>query len=172
MTTHRLAVLLFILAATASGIAQQDKESTVSCSFADGKQISVRYLRPDSKGKEPFGKIVPWGHEWKPGGQPILLFTTADVTLDSVNIPVGAYELYPVPDEEQWKLIIKRPVAKSEGSPSAQQIGSVTLGAGKLGQPLTRFTIYLGHVAERQCNMRMYWGHTGVWAEFKEAQKQ
>lgn len=168
MRINRLLLLLVVFAASEALYAQQGEEMTTSCTFADGKQISVRYWQTESKQTKVFGEVVPYGEEWKPGGEPILLFTEAHLALNDVSIPVGAYELYPVPEEERWKLIIKRPSRARSPVSEGQEIGGATLDVGKLAQPLSRFTIYFGKVGEHQCNMRMYWGHTGVWAELKE----
>ena len=166
----RLSLLFLCLAAAVTVLAQNssDQVATATCTFADGKQISVRYLQPRTKQKQVFGKVVPFGKTWEPGGKPILLFTETTLTLNTATIPAGAYELYPEPGRGHWKLDIKRPLAKPGGNHSSENIASVSLDEGRLGRPLSRFAIYFGRIGERQCNMRMYWGRTGVWAEFKE----
>ncbi len=170
MRTAPLALLVFWFAAATAVLAQSpsDEVATATCAFADGKQISVRYRQPDAKQTEVFGKLVPFGKIWKPGGHPILLFTETSLTLDGTTIPAGAYELYPTPGPDEWKLDIKRPLSKAGGAEAHQEIAGVSLAKGRLPEPLSRFTIYFGRMGDRQCSMRMYWGHTGVWAEFKE----
>jgi hypothetical protein len=63
-------VLLFTLVGMAAS--QNDPKSipTASCSFHDGKQITVRYSNETSTGRD-----LPSGKVWTPGGQPMLLFT-------------------------------------------------------------------------------------------------
>jgi Protein of unknown function (DUF2911) len=170
MRIARLALLVFCFAAATAVLAQDhsDQAATATCAFADGKQISVRYSQPHAKQTEIFGKIVPFGKTWKPGGNPILLFTETSLALEGATIPAGAYELYPTPGPDQWKLDILRPLSKAGGAEAHQKIASVSLAKGRLPEPLSLFTIYFGRMGDRQCNMRMYWGNTGVWAEFNE----
>ncbi len=38
----------------------------------------------------------------------------------------------------------------------------------QLSEPLKEFTVLFGHTEPKQCNMRIYYGKSGTWAEFKE----
>ena len=38
----------------------------------------------------------------------------------------------------------------------------------KLDNPLAHLKISLGHIAAQQCEIRVYYGKIGAWAEFKE----
>ena len=165
--SFRVMGFVVLLIAAQAMVAQDNGEKTDSCSFSDGKQIAVHYLQPESKEKEIFGKEVPYGRPWKPSGKAIVLMTDTNLTVSGTALTAGGYRLYPVPRKDKWELNIERPTGKGE-SAHDEMVGTVQLDIGKLSRPLPKFTIYFGRVGDRQCNMRMYWGDTGVWAEFKE----
>lgn len=39
---------------------------------------------------------------------------------------------------------------------------------GQLSEPQKEFTVSFGHTEPKQCNMRIYYGKNGTWAEFTE----
>ena len=80
--------LLYSLVGMAA--AQNDAKNTpaASCSFQDGKQITVRYTNEISTGHD-----LPPGKAWTPGGQPMLLFTQAALVAGNTDIPMGAYSM-------------------------------------------------------------------------------
>jgi hypothetical protein len=39
---------------------------------------------------------------------------------------------------------------------------------GQLSEPQKALDVFFGHVAPKQCNMRIYYGKAGAWVEFKE----
>ncbi len=84
-------IIAFLLSAIPV-VAQQKSstaQSTNSCTFADGTQISIRYNGAcDDKKELPEGKV------WAPGGSAMVLFTQSVVTTGSSELPAGAYSLY------------------------------------------------------------------------------
>jgi Protein of unknown function (DUF2911) len=145
--------------------AQNDLKSipTASCSFQDGKQITVRYSNETSTGRD-----LPSGKMWTPGGQPMLLFTQAPLVANSTDIPMGAYSMYIVRDKDDWTLVVNKNV--STGNKYDKHLDVVRMGMlmGQLSEPQKEFTVAFGHTDARQCNMRIYYGKNGTWAEFKE----
>lgn len=69
-----------LVSAVGFAAAQNDPKGTptASCSFQDGKQITVRYANETSPGRD-----LPCGKVWTPGGQPMLLFTQAPLSAKS-----------------------------------------------------------------------------------------
>jgi Protein of unknown function (DUF2911) len=163
---HKLmmtAVLLFSLVAMAA--AQNDPKSipTASCSFQDGKQITVRYTNETSTSRD-----LPSGKVWTPGGQPMLLFTEAPLVAGNTDIPMGAYSMYIVREKDDWTLVVNKNV--STGNKYDKHLDVVRMGMlmGQLSEPQKEFTVLFGHTEPKQCNMRIYYGKSGTWAEFNE----
>jgi hypothetical protein len=159
------AVLLSQL--TLPGIAQQastQQPETTSCTFDDGHQMTIRYNNSaSSRREEPHD-----GRLWMPGGVPMILFTQTDLILNHADIPAGAYSMYFIPDKKKWTVIVNKNVTPvSEYNPT-EDIARAEMDMGRLSSPLKQPEVALGHVAPKQCNMRLYYGKTGVWTEFEE----
>jgi hypothetical protein len=137
--------------------------ATTVCTFADGKEMSVRYA-PDPVDK----KQLPEGKLWKPGGTPVLLFTEASVTAGTSEIPTGAYTMYFIPAKKQWTLVVNKNVDAASEYNEQQDIVRVPMDAGNLPTGTDNLKIVFAHMAPQQCNMRLYRGRIGVWMEFKE----
>src|ERR1700680_984830 len=81
----------------------QDKSKRASppaqaqCKFSDGKTITVDYSSPRAKGRKIFGELVPYGEVWRTGANDATTFvTTAAVSADGRDIPVGNYTIFTI----------------------------------------------------------------------------
>ena len=166
----RLLVMLAVIlsAASQSTVAQQNPTKpnmlTATCTFGDGKQISVRY---DPHGPAKNDKL-PSGELWPRSGSPMYLFTQTELSLNKTEIPAGAYSMYLIPDKEKWTLVVNKSVSAGAAYDQQQDLLRVPMEIGQLSQGKARVKVVFGHVAPKQCNMRIYYGKTGAWAEFKE----
>jgi hypothetical protein len=163
---NRLMVITALLVSAVGVVAGQNDLKplpTASCSFQDGKQITVRYSNETSTGRD-----LPSGKVWTLGGQPMLLFTQASLIADNIDIPVGAYSMYIVREKGDWTLVVNKNV--STGNKYDKHLDVVRMGMlmGQLSEPQKEFTLFFGHTDPRQCNLRIYYGNSGTWAEFKE----
>jgi len=71
--------------------------------------IRVVYFRPLKKGREIFGKMLPYGKVWRAGANnetEIKFFK--DVSIGGTSIPAGTYSLFVVPEEKEWTVIINK----------------------------------------------------------------
>jgi hypothetical protein len=72
----------------------------------DDLTISVRYNRPSKKGREIFGKLVPYGKVWRTGANEATTFkTNKDLTVEGSVLKAGEYSLWTIPGEETWTVI-------------------------------------------------------------------
>lgn len=162
---HKL-LMTTILLVSLGGVtaAQNDPKNipTASCSFQDGKQITVRY------NNETSGRDLPSGKLWTPKGQPMLLFTGTPLIAGNTDIPMGAYSMYIVREKDAWTLVVNKNV--SAGNKYDKHLDVVRIGMlmAQLSEPQKEFTVFFGHTEPKQCNMRIYYGNSGTWAEFKE----
>jgi Protein of unknown function (DUF2911) len=141
---------------------QLASNSTTACTFQDGKEVSVQYEKTPAVKKVELAS----GKLWTPGEKPMLLFTQADLTVGSEQIPVGAYSLYLIPGKDHWTLVVNKNVNKGEYDPQ-QDLLRVPMDVGQLSAP-EPFDLVFAHVAPKQCNIRIYEGKAGAWAEFHE----
>ena len=71
--------------------------------------ISISYNRPQVKGREIFGKLIPFGKVWRTGADEntILTFTT-DVQINGTTVKAGAYGLHTIPNKDRWTVILNK----------------------------------------------------------------
>ncbi len=160
--------LLFLSLILPTLVLAQQTDSTANsssavCTFADEKQMSVRY-NPAKVGKDeaPNGKI------WVPGNFPMDLFTETALTLNNVDIPTGAYRLYFLPGKETWTMIISRNVSPSTAYDEKDDLVRAPMQSGKLPQAEPAISVYFGHIAPKTCDMRLDVGKIRVWIDFGE----
>ena len=98
----------------------------------------------------------------------MFLLTQSDLTLNSSAIPVGAYSMFVIPDDTQWTLTVNKNVKEGSAYDPTQDLVHAPIQIGHLSSKDENVKIVFGHVANKQCNLRIYRGETGAWAEFKE----
>jgi hypothetical protein len=160
-------LLLFSLILPPLVLSQQTdstaNSSSAVCTFADEKQMSVRY-NPVKVGKDeaPNGKI------WVPGNFPMDLFTETTLTLNNTDIPTGAYRLYFLPGKETWTMIVSKNVSPNAAYDEKDDLVRAPMQSGKLPQPEAQVSVYFGHIAPKTCDMRLDVGKIRVWIDFGE----
>ena len=69
--------------------------------------IRVDYNRPGVKGREIWGKLVPYGEVWRAGANHATnLSFSAPVKVQGIDVAAGKYALFAIPGPEQWKVIL------------------------------------------------------------------
>lgn len=112
-----LFTLVFVL--TACG--QNDKNSRPSpaaiTEFKVGNaNIKISYSAPSVKGREIWGKLVPYGEVWRTGANEATVFETdADIKVEGQTLPKGTYALFTIPGKDEWVIIFNKN-AKQWGS--------------------------------------------------------
>lgn len=67
----------------------------------------VIYSRPQTKGRNIFGDLVPYGEVWRTGANEATELTIyTPLKFGNVILKPGTYTLYTIPDEENWTIII------------------------------------------------------------------
>jgi hypothetical protein len=136
--------------------------ATTTCTFDDGKEISVRYYK-----KVKASEKLPTGKLWTPGNKPMYLFTQTDLNIGDTTLAPGAYALYLMPEKDNWTLIVNRDVDRGQPYDEKQDVVRTTLQLGQLSQPQP-FQLVFGHVGPKHCTLRVYLGNIGTWAELRE----
>lgn len=163
MNRYAVISLLLSIPLLPSALAQQVTSGpTAVCTFQDGKEISVQYGNVANLKKTALSS----GKLWTPGAKPMLLFTQAALIVGNSTIPVGAYSMYFIPGKEHWTVVINKSVTPGEYNPQQDLVRApMDIGQVSDAQP---FSLAFGHIAPQQCNLRVYEGKTGAWAEFRE----
>jgi DUF2911 family protein len=161
LTFALLALSIFGLSAAA----QESKNSeTSTCTFEDGKEISIRFNPAEYKK----GYEIPKDKAWAPGDVAMLLFTPTDILAGNTPLPTGAYSMYIIRSRNDWTLIISRNIKEGAPYDPSQDVAKLPMGTGKTSTPRTVFTTHLGHMGPKVCSIQISFGDTGAFADFTE----
>jgi hypothetical protein len=130
--------------------------------FADGKTITVNYSSPRMRGRKIFGDLVPFGEVWRTGADNATSFvTTANLVVGGTNVPAGSYNLFTLPAQDTWKLIVSKKTGEfGIPFPGAEfDFARIDMKVSKLPSPLENFTISFDQ-AGASCNMKLDWETT------------
>jgi hypothetical protein len=134
--------------------------SSTTCSLEDGRELRLDY-RPVSTKQEK----IQNGKPWTPGGVPMTLFTTAQLTLGSSLIPLGAYTVYPIPARGNWTIAVNKNVTPGSTYDEKQDIARAPMETAQVEQPSDALEVAFAHVGTR-CTLRIYIGKSASFVDF------
>lgn len=71
--------------------------------------ITINYHEPMVKGREIWGKLVPYNEVWRGGANENTTITFTDpVKVEGQDIPAGTYGLHFIPTENEWTVIFNK----------------------------------------------------------------
>lgn len=109
----KLSIIIFTLIFSVCAFAQMtlprdSQRQEVSQTVGDTK-ISIVYHRPNTKAREVWGKLVPYGEVWRTGANENTTFeVTNDVTINGQALPKGKYGLHTIPNKNEWIFIFSK----------------------------------------------------------------
>ena len=156
------ALFLLFCGSLVAAAADTPDLSSVICTLDDGQQVSVRYANSAPGEKISNGKI------WSPGSTPMLLFTTANLTLANTQIAPGAYSMFVIPGSSHWTLVVNKNVTPGAKYEEQQDLVRASMEIGQISQPLRQLDISLGHMGAKTCSFRISFGKVGAFVDFKE----
>lgn len=69
----------------------------------------VLYSRPQTRNREVFGKLVPYGEVWRTGANEATEVTLYnDLMVGDKVIKKGTYTLFTIPEENEWTIILNK----------------------------------------------------------------
>ncbi|MBT8244104.1 MAG: DUF2911 domain-containing protein [Winogradskyella sp.] len=86
-----------------------DKSPMDATSIGRGnKQLAkVYYSRPQLKGRTVGTDLAPYGKVWRTGANEATeLILHVDMNLNGTKLKAGAYSLFTIPGEKEWKIIV------------------------------------------------------------------
>ncbi len=109
----RLVTLLpmFILLISITACGQNTKPSPpASTEFKVGTAtIKISYSAPSVKGREIWGKLVPYDQVWRTGANEATTFETdQDIKVEGQALPKGKYALFTIPGKDEWVIIFNK----------------------------------------------------------------
>ena len=128
----------------------------------DGNRVTITYGRPSMKGREIWGKLVPYDKVWRTGSdEATLLITQKPIAIGGTTIPAGAYTLFTLPAADgSAKLIINKQIGQWGVGPGSydekQDVARVDLKKETLETPVEQFTM----AVTRGGDLKMSWDKT------------
>ncbi len=177
-TVRRLTLLGMALALLAPGLFAAEPE----VEFPDASQhatitqrvgltdISVDYSRPNMRGRDIFGGLVPYGQVWRTGANdPTKIKFSDAVKIEGQDLPAGEYALYTLPNENEWTIILSKNT-KLWGAygykPDADAL-RVKVKAATLPNPVETFTIGFHDLKDDGATLALEWNKTRVPIQLK-----
>lgn len=127
--------------------------------------ITITYSRPNTKDREIFGELVPFGEVWRTGANwatTIELETNA--TLGGHDLSQGKYSLFTIPGEENWTVIInsKPDQFGAFSYDSTLDVFRFEVPAQKLPTHLETFSIQFSNTHDNQADIEISWADTFI----------
>jgi tetratricopeptide (TPR) repeat protein len=127
--------------------------------------VSVDYSRPDKRGREIFGGLVPYGKVWRTGANaPTTIKFSDDVKIEGKDLPAGEYAFYTIPDKNEWTIIFSKNL-KLWGAygykPDADAL-RVTVKPTTLPDEVETFTIGFANLKDDGATITLDWDKTHV----------
>lgn len=152
-----LIAVFAVVTAMSTGALAQDPQSTY-CNFDDGNQVSIQYNATVKEAPRN-------GRVWSPGA---VLYVQTPLTLGNSTINLGAYSLYFIPDKKNWTIIVNKNVTAGAAYNSADDVARATMELGELPEPVKTLQLSFGHMAPKQCSLRVYYQKVGAFTDFME----
>ncbi len=132
--------------------------------------VRVTYSRPEMKGREIFGKLVPYGKVWRTGANEATeIKFYQDVELAGEKVKAGTYSLFTVPGEKEWTIILSSDLDYwgAFSYKQANDVLRVTAHATETANAVENFIIQFQSTGENQGVMKLAWAKTVVEVPFK-----
>lgn len=152
-----------LLGGTASAQVIRPSQAGAVMQWVGATKIDITYHRPVARGRELFGKLVPFGKVWSPSADSAAVFTiSTPITVNGSALPAGAYTIWTIPGAAEWTLIFSKvhPVHHMfypEGK-DALRVKSIP----RAGDFLETLGIYFPMVDADSAEMVIHWGKTVV----------
>jgi hypothetical protein len=132
--------------------------------------VRVTYSRPEMKGREVVGKLVPYGKVWRTGANEATeIKFYQDVELAGKKVKAGTYSLFTIPGEKEWTIILNNDLDYwgAYSYKQANDILRVTAPSAETANAVENFTIQFQSTGENQGVMKLAWAKTVVEVPFK-----
>ena len=126
-------------------------------------KIEISYHRPVARGRELFGKLVPYGKIWSPSADTAATVTiSTPITINGSPLAKGSYSMWAIPGASEWTLIFSSvPVVHHMFYPEGKDVLRVKA-VPRQGDRFETLAIYFPMVDADSAEMVIHWGTTVV----------
>ena len=159
-----MTVALFASHATdASAQVIRPSQAAEIMQWVGGTKIDITYHRPVARGRELFGKLVPFDKVWSPSADTAATFTiSTPISVNGSALAQGSYSVWAIPGATEWTLIFSSiPVVHHMFYPANKDVLRVK-SVPRQGDKLETLGIYFPMVDADSAEMVIHWGTTIV----------
>ena len=122
------------------------------------------------KGRQIYGGLVPWDKVWRTGANEATAFVTdTNINVGGTPVPAGAYTLFTIPSQSQWKLVISKKTGEwGTDYPVNEDFARVNLKSEPLPSQVEQFTIDFAQKGPSACTLNLDWERTRASVEITE----
>lgn len=127
-------------------------------------KIEIVYRRPVARGRELFGKLVPFGKIWTPSADSAALFTTSrDVEVNGSRLKAGRYAVWMIPHDTEWIVVFtaRAPVFHLTFPEPVDEVLRIKTRS-RQGDHMETLGFYFPMVEGDSATLNMHWGRTVV----------
>ena len=126
--------------------------------------VSIDYSRPNMRGREIFGGLVPYGKVWRTGANaPTKIKFSDAVKIGGQDVPAGEYALYTIPNKDEWSIILSKDLKMgASGYKADADALRVTAKPSDLVEPVESFTIAFDNLKDDGAMIVLKWDKTRV----------
>jgi hypothetical protein len=127
--------------------------------------ITITYSRPNTKGRDIFGKMEPYGLVWRTGANNATKLKISDsITIEGHPLPPGEYGLFTIPGASDWTIILNS-VANQWGAyayDSTKDVLRFKVPTAKLDRKLETLTFQFADMNVEHGDLQIMWDRTLV----------
>ncbi len=126
--------------------------------------INVKYSRPSMKGREIFGKLLPFDKVWRTGAnQPTIVETSTDVMIEGQKLAAGKYALLSIPGATEFTVIFSKNAGSNEQNYKQEEDAlRVKVTSVAMPTPMQSFGIGFSDITDSTATMYFAWEKTRV----------
>jgi len=127
-------------------------------------EITITYSRPVARGRELFGKLVPYNEVWNPGAdQATAIAFTRDVQVNGHALPAGKYSFWVIPRAAQWTVIFSKAAEVYHIPYPGEAQDALRFDVQpERGPHMEALTYYFPLVEGKEATLRLHWGEVIV----------
>lgn len=125
--------------------------------------ITVKYSRPNMKGREIFGKLIPYDKVWRTGAnQATNIELSTDVSIGGQKLAAGKYSIVSFPGASEWTVVFSKDLAVNEGSYKEENDALRVKAKASECATNQSFTIDFSDVTDSTAHLNFAWERTKV----------
>ena len=126
--------------------------------------LKIVYSQPQKRGREIFGKLIPYNEVWRTGANEATeLLTTRNIQINGTLLKAGVYSVFTIPQKDKWTIVINSEVGLWGAYNYNQKLDVMRFDVPVMTSDVVyeAFTIELNHRND-VADLLLYWDKTKI----------